>query len=137
VNGANTTTTNSTTYTKNGLTWSSAFRMNMMQVIGTQNSYHREVTLEEVPYHALLLSDPENYYYSHADLAHQAEYQGLRNFEIDIWAELKGGLFGGPLIRRMAHLSMPDDSGMNKSGTKVLHVPEADVGASCYTLCRA
>lgn len=134
VRGANVTTTNSTTYSKNGLTWTSGLRMNMMQVIGTHNSYHREVSLEEVPYHALLLSDPENYYYSHADLAHQAEYQGLRNFEIDIWADSEGGLFGSPLIRRLAHLSMPDDPGMNKSGTKVLHVPDADVGASCYTL---
>ncbi|KAK9776189.1 putative acid phosphatase [Seiridium cardinale] len=127
-------TTNATLYTKNGLTWSSTLRMNQMQVIGTHNSYHREVSLAEKPYHALLLSDPENYYYSHSDLAHQAEYQGLRNFEIDIWADPQGGLYGSPLIRRMAHLDMPDDPGMNKSGTKVLHVPDADVGVSCYTL---
>ncbi|KAK6065005.1 hypothetical protein SCUP234_12775 [Seiridium cupressi] len=134
VSGTTAQTSNATLHTKNGLTWSSALRMNQMQVIGTHNSYHREVSLAEKPYHALLLSDPENYYYSHSDLAHQAEYQGLRNFEIDIWADPEGGLYGSPLIRRMAHLDMPDDPGMNKSGTKVLHVPDADVGVSCYTL---
>ncbi|CAJ2507182.1 Uu.00g083680.m01.CDS01 [Anthostomella pinea] len=121
--------------TGNGFTWTaSELRMNQMQVIGTHNSYHREVSLAEAPYHALLLSNPQDYYYSHADLAHQAEYQGLRNFKIDIWADPDGAKFGLPLIRRMAHLDMPDDPGMNKSGTKVLHVPDADVGASCYTL---
>ncbi|KKY18705.1 putative acid phosphatase [Phaeomoniella chlamydospora] len=131
--GVYATAANDSGYTKNGLTWGSGLRMNQIQIIGTHNSYHREVSLEERPYHAVLLSDPENYYYSHSALNLQAEYQNVRSFEIDIWADPEGGKYATPLVRKLAHLPFPSDPAMNKSGTKVIHVPDADVGTTCHT----
>lgn len=121
-------------YVKNGLRWGPGIRMNHVQQICTHNSYHREVSLEERPYHALLLSNPQDYYYSHVSLDDQAEYQSVRGFELDIWADPDGGKYATPLIRKLAHLPFPSDPAMNKSGAKILHVSDADVGVTCYTL---
>ncbi|RDW87766.1 putative acid phosphatase [Coleophoma crateriformis] len=120
--------------TTSQLTWTKALRMNQIQVIGTHNSYHREVSLTERPYHALLLSNPQDYYYSHAALDHQLQYQSVRGLELDIWADPHGGHYATPLIRRLAHLDPPPASAMNKSGSKIIHVSDGDVGVSCYTL---
>ena len=109
-------------------------RMNQIQVIGTHNSYHKEVSLEEQPWHAMMLDNPQDYYYSHATLDAQLADQSVRGLELDIWADPEGGRFNAPLINRLAGLPLPSESIMNQSGSKILHVPDADVGVTCYTL---
>lgn len=118
-------------------------RLNQLQVIGSHNSYHREVSLSEREVFPELIgeSTPENYYYSHASVHDQLEYQQIRSFEFDVFADSKGGLFADPLIRRLAnmsdaereHYALPQDV-MQRPGTKVLHVADADVGTTCHTL---
>lgn len=124
------------TYTKNGLTWSAdKLRMNQIQVIATHNSYHREVSLlSERLWHYLLLSGPKNYYYSHAALDLQAEHQGVRSFELDIWADPKGGNYATPLVRRLSNTAYPPQDIMRRPGAKVMHASDLDVGVTCYTL---
>ncbi|KAI9731322.1 MAG: hypothetical protein M1834_005225 [Cirrosporium novae-zelandiae] len=112
----------------------SELRMNQIQIVGTHNSYHRETYLEERPAMEIMLSDPQNYYYSHASLKDQLSYQSVRNLELDLWPDPEGGLYATPLIRRLAGLDPPSDPAMNKSGTKILHVSDAEVGTSCHTL---
>lgn len=122
-------------YTRNGLTWTPhTLRMNQIQVIGTHNSYHREVSRAEARWHDALLSGPENYYYSHATLPHQASYQSVRSFELDIWADPEGGNYATPLIKKLSGLPYPDVPAMKENGTKVMHVSDLDIGVTCYTL---
>ena len=111
-------------------------RMNQMQVIGTHNSYHQEVSEAEKPWHTLLNGGPgyENLYYSHATLDAQFANQSVRNVELDIWADPDGGRYAKPLIRRLSGVELPPDPAMNQSGTKILHVPDLDVTSTCYTL---
>ncbi|PCH07814.1 Hypothetical protein PENO1_009990 [Penicillium occitanis (nom. inval.)] len=120
-------------------------RLNNLQVIGTHNSYHREVSLPERVHFPTLMAnvDPhyEGYYYSHASVHDQLEYQQVRSFEFDAYVDTHGGLFADPLIRRLANMSesdkahygLPEDV-MRQPGTKVLHIADADVGTICHTL---
>ncbi|KAI0901627.1 hypothetical protein F4806DRAFT_443922 [Annulohypoxylon nitens] len=121
-------------YTKNGLRWTNSVRMNQVQVIGTHNSYHRESPLEAREVQAQLLPNVINYYYSHATLDIQASYQSVRSFELDIFADPDGGRYANPLVIRNSSTELPPQDVMNKPGVKVLHVADADVWPSCYTL---
>jgi hypothetical protein len=56
--------------------------MNHIQVIGTHNSYHREISLAERTVFEKYVPSPEDYYYSHAELQNQLEYQSVRSFEL-------------------------------------------------------
>jgi len=75
-----------------------------------------------------VLSNSQDYYYSHASLDNQLQYQSVRNMELDIWADPEGGKYDNPLIRRLAYLPPPDDPAMTVSGTKILHVSDTDDG---------
>ncbi|KAH8702183.1 hypothetical protein BGW36DRAFT_394894 [Talaromyces proteolyticus] len=120
-------------------------RLNHLQVIGTHNSYHREVSLpERVIFPSLMANvdpDVENYYYSHASVTDQLEHQRVRSFEFDIYVDTKGGLYSDPLIRQRANMSETDklhyalpQAVMKEPGVKVLHIADADVGTICHTL---
>ncbi|KAF2457294.1 acid phosphatase [Lineolata rhizophorae] len=108
--------------------------MNSVQVVGTHNSYHREMSKAEKSVFQQVKEDPTNYLYSHAALPDQFEYQSVRSLELDVYPDSQGGLYSTPLIRRMAGLSYPGDPSMNQSGVKVFHVADADVRSTCYTL---
>jgi hypothetical protein len=115
-------------------TASSKPRMNEVQVIGTHNSYHREVTLAERKILEAVMTNPQNLYYSHATIEEQLSYQSVRGLEIDLWADSKGGMFANPLGRRLGHLPAPEGDFWQKPGTKVVHVQDFDVTSSCSTL---
>lgn len=59
-------------------------RLNHIQVIGTHNSYHREVTRTERDVFEKYVPSPEDYYYSHPELPIQLEYQSVRSFEVRV-----------------------------------------------------
>ncbi|KAI0602917.1 hypothetical protein F4775DRAFT_587450 [Biscogniauxia sp. FL1348] len=126
--------TSSCSYTKNGLKWTDAVRMNQIQVIGTHNSYHQESPIEAKVEQAKLLDDVVNYYYSHPALDVQASYQSVRNLELDIFADPEGGRYAKPLVAERSGTALPPQDVMNKPGVKILHVADADVWPSCYTL---
>lgn len=130
---------------QNQLKQDGKLRLNQLQVIGTHNSYHREVSLPERDLFPTLMADVdphvEGYYYSHASVHDQLQYQRVRSFEFDVYADSQGGLFANPLIRKLAnmsdadhaHYALPKDL-MQQPGTKVLHIADADVGTICHTL---
>ncbi|KAI1497740.1 hypothetical protein F5X99DRAFT_421148 [Biscogniauxia marginata] len=126
--------TSSCSYTKNGLKWSDAVRMNQIQVIGTHNSYHQESPFGAKGVQAQLLDDVVNYYYSHPALDIQASHQSVRNLELDIFADPEGGRYAKPYVIEMSGTALPPQDVMNQPGVKVLHVADADVWPSCYTL---
>ncbi len=110
-------------------------RMNQIQVLGTHNSYHiqpRDSILE-----ALALFDSQ-------ELADSLEYtalplreqfdKGVRQLELDIFADPNGGLYS---MRRGLRVVGDDPvSGLpelDEPGMKVLHVQDIDFETHCLT----
>jgi hypothetical protein len=111
--------------------------MNHIQVIGTHNSYHREVSLAERAVFEKYVPSPEDYYYSHATLPNQLEHQSVRSFELDLHSDEKGGLYYPPLIWTLSNLTNAttpyDGSVLQKPGIKVFHVTDFDPDSVCHT----
>ncbi|KAH6695574.1 acid phosphatase [Plectosphaerella plurivora] len=121
-------------HTTNGLTWTSAVRMNQIQVIGTHNAYHVESQLAERAVFEQFMPSPQNYYYAHPTLDIQLKYQSMRNLELDLFADPEGGHYANPLIRSRSGLPPPTDPAYQEPGIKVFHVADADIHTTCLTL---
>lgn len=115
--------------------------VNEIQVIGSHNSYH-----SGFPPSARKLMETKNpkglhgLDYQHAPLADQLS-GGVRQIEIDVYADTKGGRYAHPEILNMvAKAGLPADAAfdphhvMDKPGFKVLHVQDIDVRSTCMTL---
>ncbi len=119
-------------------------RINQIQVIGTHNSYHAGL----LPGIAKLLQqkNPDAFAsldYAHGDLATQLNH-GIRQIELDIFADSKGGRFAHPLgAALVAQAGLPADPDpypnglMMKPGFKVMHVQDIDYASVCqpFTAC--
>ncbi|TDD48441.1 phosphatidylinositol-specific phospholipase C1-like protein [Saccharopolyspora elongata] len=106
-------------------------RMNQIQVIGTHNSYHRELSRAE----QLHQSASDNLWYSHASLPVQFERQSVRHIELDLTPDSdRGGLYTAPIIRRDAGLGPLTDPDLAGPGIKVMHWADHDYATSCSTL---
>ncbi|KAF2120388.1 PLC-like phosphodiesterase [Lophiotrema nucula] len=111
--------------------------MNQIQVIGTHNSYHREINLAERAVFEKYVPSPEDYYYSHSSLTNQLQHQYVRSLELDLHSDEKGGLYYPPLIWTLANLTEEqrpfDGAVLQKPGIKVFHVTDVDSNAVCHT----
>ncbi|WP_446745623.1 phosphatidylinositol-specific phospholipase C1-like protein [Silvibacterium acidisoli] len=121
-------------------------RMNQIQVIGTHNSYHAGFA----PSAAKMWKEKnpkvyEGLNYSHPSLTAQLD-GGVRQLEIDVFADTKGGLFAHPYGQEMlAQSGLPADPPfdpdhvMDKPGFKVMHVQDIDYRSRCepFTACLA
>ncbi len=114
--------------------------VNQIQVIGSHNSYHAGFAPSERKWmeahnpRALRGLD-----YHHPPLAEQLS-GGVRQVEIDIFADAKGGRFAHPaIVKRVAEAGLPADPDfdprheMDRPGFKVMHVQDIDERASCHT----
>lgn len=113
-------------------------RLNQIQVIGTHNSYHAGIA----PSDAKLMQAKSPQSFAGLDYAHQplaAQFDaGVRQIELDIFADPEGGRFAhplGPQLVSAAHLP-PDppydpEGAMLKPGFKVLHVQDVDYRSTC------
>ena len=116
-------------------------RLNQIQVIGTHNSYHAGFGPSERKY--LERKSPEilrGLDYHHASLADQLS-GGVRQIEIDVFSDPKGGRFAHPaIVDKVAAEELPPDPDfdlhheMGKPGFKVMHIPDIDQRSSCLTL---
>jgi hypothetical protein len=111
-------------------------KLNEVQVLGSHNSYK---LLPPPPIAAALQAfDPELYAsieYEHPPLAVQFEEQGIRQIELDVFADPDGGRY----YQRKGYLAvgMNPDSGIPEllePGYKVLHVQDIDFATTCLTL---
>ena len=106
-------------------------------MVGTHNSYHREISLAERKVFEAWVPSPEDYYYSHAELPIQLRYQSIRSLELDLHSDEKGGLYYPPLIWKLSNLtanSTPfDGEVLKKPGIKVFHITDADTNSVCHT----
>ena len=118
-------------------------RINQIQVIGSHNSYHagfapsERAFLEKFSPKTLSGLD-----YSHAALPAQLT-GGVRQLEIDIFRDTKGGRFAHPkIVRQVAAAGLPADPDfdpdheMDKPGFKVMHVQDLDERSRCHTLIK-
>lgn len=111
-------------------------KINQLQVIGSHNSYRHAI--ETDLYNTIQAKDTSRslkaLQYTHIDLTAQLN-KGLRNLEIDVFADTKGGKYAHPKGLDIAKSEEPYDPNglMNKPGFKVFHMPDIDFRTSCYT----
>jgi hypothetical protein len=121
-------------------------RINEIQVIGTHNSYHAGFAPSEAK--LWQQKNPRLFRgldYRHPSLTTQLN-SGVRQIELDIYADTKGGLYAhpaGPGLVAQAGLPADPDFDpqhlMDKPGFKVMHVQDVDVRSNCqpFTACLA
>jgi hypothetical protein len=114
--------------------------LNQIQVIGSHNSYHAGFAPSERKY--LEMKNPKalrGLDYHHAPLGEQLS-GGVRQIEIDVFADPEGGRFAHPaVVRNVAAAGLPADPDfdpqheMDKPGFKVMHVQDLDERSTCHT----
>jgi hypothetical protein len=113
----------------------STLRLNQIQVLGTHNSYHIQPSPELLPVLLNRLGSlAEGFEYTHVPLGMQFETQGIRQIELDVWADPAGGLFARRVGLRF--IGQDPESGiaaLNQPGFKVLHVQDIDFDTTCFT----
>ncbi len=111
-------------------------RLNHVQMLGSHNSYHLppEPTvlagIEAVS--AELARDIE---YSHRTLTEQLDDFGVRQFELDVFADPDGGRYANRAANVV--VGLPPESGepaLDEPGFKVLHTQDFDYETTCFTL---
>ena len=114
-----------------------SLKLNQIQVIGTHNSFH--VAAEPDEYALLEALNPEQAVqrtYTHLPLPAQLETEKIRQIELDVFVDTKGGLYADPALRRQAGLPPLVDEApdMAQPGIKVLHEQDVDYHSVCPTL---
>ena len=118
-----------------------AMKLNQIQVIGTHNSYHAGIAPSESKlWQAKYAEAFKGLDYQHQPLMQQFD-SGVRQIELDVFADTKGGLYAhpsGPSNVAAAHLSPDPDFDPNgimaKPGFKVMHVQDVDYRSTCQPL---
>lgn len=115
-------------------------QLNQIQVIGSHNSYHAGFAPSERKY--MEMKNPKalrSLDYHHAPLADQLS-GGVRQVEIDVFADPEGGRFAHPaIVQQVAAAGLPADPDfdpqheMDKPGFKVMHIQGVDERSTCHT----
>lgn len=119
-------------------------RLNQIQVIGTHNSYHAGIAESESQiWRGRNRAAFDSLDYRHAPLPKQFD-SGVRQIELDIFADSKGGRYAHPSgPSTAAAAGLPPDPAfdpegvMLKPGFKVMHVQDLDYRSTCqpFTAC--
>lgn len=109
-------------------------KLNQLQVIGSHNSY--KTAIEPALYKVIYEKDSAiaGVQYEHIPIADQLN-MGLRNLEIDIYADTKGGKYAHPKGLELAKPEKPYDTKgeLNKPGFKIIHMMDVDFRSSVLT----
>lgn len=122
-----------------------ALKLNQIQVVGTHNSYHLAPEpkllgmIGAASQRAALAID-----YSHAPIETQLAEYGVRQLELDIYADPNGGLYANPVGKSLLDAKSTDPrmnfdfpSVMSKPGMKIIHSPGFDFATTVPTLIDA
>ena len=109
-------------------------RLNQVQVLGTHNSYH----LQDEPtiFKAIKAFDAslaQSIEYTHPALPTQFSREGVRQIELDVFADPDGGRYAKPKLRSLLQKLDTSLPGMTKPGFKVLHAQDVDYNSNCIT----
>jgi hypothetical protein len=111
-------------------------RLNQMQALGSHNSYHIQPQPELFSL-LLAFSAPlaKSFEYTHLPLEEQFATQGIRQIELDIFADPAGGLYANRAGQRAATGNGASGvPALDEPGLKVMHVQDIDFGTTCFTL---
>ena len=113
-------------------------KLNDIQVLGSHNSFKRRIpapVMALIRQHAPTTAETLDYY--HVPLTDQLD-RGVRQLEIDVFADPAGGRYAHPMGERAAkHAGLStgfDRAAMTAPGFKVFHVPDVDYLSHCPTL---
>jgi hypothetical protein len=112
-------------------------RLNQVQVLGSHNSYKLFPTAALV---SALDQQRQGWSrdinYQHRSLAEQLQVLGIRQFELDVFADPSGGLYADPAgARLVADAEVEANQAiMQAPGLKVLHSQDVDYRSNCLTL---
>ena len=114
--------------------------MNEIQVVGSHNSFKARIpaaVMAKIRAAEPKLGDGLDYY--HLPLREQLD-RGVRQVEIDIFADPQGGRYADPkgeaLARAAGETTGFDRAAMLAPGFKVFHIPDVDYLSTCVTLVR-
>ncbi|KQM63576.1 MULTISPECIES: Ca2+-dependent phosphoinositide-specific phospholipase C [unclassified Sphingomonas] len=115
-------------------------RMNDVQVVGSHNSFKARIpdaVMAAIRAKAPQEADALNY--DHLPLTAQLD-RGVRQLELDIFADPQGGRYADPAGERLAKAAGEatgfDRAAMLAPGFKVFHIPDVDYLSGCVTLRR-
>lgn len=114
--------------------------MNDIQVIGSHNSFKARIpTAVMAKIRAADSRMAEGLDYYHLPLAQQLD-RGVRQIEIDIFADPQGGRYASPKgeawTKAAGETTSFERAAMLKPGYKVFHIPDVDYISTCVTLVR-
>lgn len=124
-----------TTTTTSAFPKDDQLRLNQIQVIGSHNSYHQRMPEAATKVLRSFIGNAvEALDYQHLPLSEQFAEQGVRQIELDVFADPEGGLYA---TRHAAALigepAESPDPAMKEPGFKVFHIQEIDFATSCST----
>jgi hypothetical protein len=111
-------------------------RMNEIQVLGSHNSYHlrpEPAVLDGIAAFAGEQAAIE-LDYEHLPITEQLEEHGIRQLELDVYADPEGGRFADRPAAAL--IGLPTESGepaLDEPGFKVLHQVDVDFRSTCLT----
>lgn len=114
-------------------------RLNEIQTIGTHNSFHLPTSEKERDLLAAMdAKQAAQRAYGHPPLAQQLGTEGVRQLELDVFADEQGGRYAAPALRTRAGLDpyVKEEPELARPGTKVLHEQDVDYRSVCPTLVR-
>ncbi|WAC47790.1 Ca2+-dependent phosphoinositide-specific phospholipase C [Asticcacaulis sp. SL142] len=118
--------------------WFDSLPMNAIQAIGSHNSYHVRPTAPELKLiEHLRPGNSAGWDYGNKPLKTQLDL-GLRQIELDLYYDPKGGRYADPLGPRLTANTRGfepyDARQMTAPGFKVMHMQDIDVRSTCPTL---
>lgn len=123
---------------------SGSLRLTQLQYTGSHNSYHAGLAPSEAA--LWKRTDPATFAtidYAHPALTRQLD-DGVRQLELDIFSDPKGGLYGHPaIVEQVRKAGLPadppfaDPAVMQRPGFKVMHIQDLDQRSNCqpFTAC--
>lgn len=111
-------------------------RLNQIQVIGSHNSYHlRGQEPFWTAFSNFVPDTARSLDYTHPPLANQFSDQAVRQIELDVATDPKGGRYATHRVLRVVNQpTKSTDPNLYKPGLKVIHEPEVDWETTCSTL---
>lgn len=111
-------------------------RINELQVLGSHNSYH--LRPERAVLDAVSAINPAlaaEIDYEHLSLTEQLEEHGIRQLELDVYADPDGGRFAErPALEIVGLPTASGEPALEEPGFKVLHIADIDFRSTCLTL---
>jgi len=99
--------------------------LHKIQVIGSHNSYKKAIDKDLYAYLLEENAEVATLYYEHPSIETQLDL-GLRNLEIDIWKDPKGGKYANPSGAKRVSTPFEWTKEMAEPGYKIFHMPDID-----------